>query len=101
MAMRRTSLEERVAIEALAGAGFSDRRVAERVGWSLPTVRRWRRRGQRAGAGRAPRLGRPPTGALSGAPADVRERLRDWRAAHPRWGPKTLRAELEAEPDLA
>lgn len=41
-------------------------------------------------------MGRPPTGALSSYPIQLRETLRTWREDHPGWGPKTLRAELEA-----
>jgi hypothetical protein len=42
-------------------------------------------------------MGRPVIGALSSYPVRLRETLRAWRVAHPGWGPKTLRAELEAD----
>ncbi len=90
-----TTLEDRLQIVGLAGAGLSDKQIAQQVGWSAHTVRKWRRRGQRRGrAGLASRLGRPRRGALSSYPARIREALLAWRTAHPGWGPQTLRAEL-------
>lgn len=93
--MKQTTLAERHEIMELAQAGLTDREIAEQIGWSLPTVRKWRRRGQRQGrSGLKSSMGRPPKGALSTFPAPLRETLRRWREAHPGWGPKTLRAEL-------
>jgi len=102
MAMRTTTLEERVTILTLAIAGHSDRDIAQRIGWKLSTVRKWRRRGQRGGrAGLVSKMGRPATGALSTFPSIVVERLRALRQAHPGWGPLTLRTELEDDLSLA
>ncbi len=64
--MRTTSLQDRVMIMDLAASGLSDGVIAERLGWSLATVRKWRRRGQRQGrSGLVSGMGRPTHGALS------------------------------------
>lgn len=92
---RRTRLEERVRIVEWAKAGLSDRGIAERLGWSQETVRKWRRRGLKTGlGGLASKMGRPRQGELSTFPAEIRGVLRQWRQAHPGWGPDTLYAEL-------
>jgi transposase len=97
-----TTLEERMQILTLAQAGFTDPAIAQQIGCSPVTVRKWRRRGMRQGrAGLASSLGRPRRGALSSAPSRVSQGVRAWREAHPGWGPKTLRAELVAAPGLA
>ena len=93
--MRKTSYEERIAICALSRAGCSDSEIGERVGWKAATVRKWRRRGERAGSlGLVCKLGRPASGALSSFPAWVQELIQGLRQAHPGWGAKTLRTEL-------
>ena len=102
MAMKATSLEERVTILTLANTGHSDRDIAQRTGWKLSTVRKWRRRGQVEGcAGLVSKMGRPATDALSTFSSVVRERLRAMRESHPGWGPLTMRLELEDDPSLA
>lgn len=99
--MRTTTLEDRMAILTLARAGHSDADIAERIGWSARTVRKWRRRGERQGhPGLASRMGRPATGALGTFPPVVMETVRSWRKAHPGWGPLTLRTELEGAASL-
>lgn len=92
---RVTTLEERILFCELAGAGHTDREIAEQTGWSIWTVRKWRRRGRQGRKALVSKMGRPATGALSTYPPIIRETLRAWRKAHPGWGPKTLRAELE------
>jgi transposase len=91
-----TSLEERVRIGIMAELGLSDKEIAQRIGWSVHTVRKWRRQYEREGrSGLASPMGRPKQGALSTFPVQLRERLRTWREAHPGWGAKTLHAELQ------
>jgi hypothetical protein len=100
--MHSTSLQDRVTILELAEAGLNDGVIAERLGLSLATVRKWWRRGQRRGRpGLVSRLGRPPTGALSSFPATVRDTLQAWRQQHPGWGPGTLHAQACGTPALA
>lgn len=98
--MRTTTLEDRMAIMTLAQAGHTDADIAARLGWSVSTVRKWRRRGAQQGrAGLASRQGRPATGAMGTFPWIV-ETVRQWREAHPGWGPLTLRTELEGAAGL-
>lgn len=99
--MHTTRLQDRVMILELSESGLSDGAIAVRLGWSLATVRKWRRRGQRQGrCGLVSRMGRPAHGALSSFAGDVRETLQTWRQQHPRWGPQTLVVQAGAAPDL-
>jgi hypothetical protein len=98
MAMgRRTTIEERVLICELSEIGFTDRGIGEQMGWSRWTVRKWRRRGREGRKVLASAIGRPASGILSTFSASIPETLKFWRKAHPGWGPKTLRAELEKD----
>jgi transposase len=98
MAMSTTTLEDRMTIVALAKAGHTDSDIAERSGWSVSTVRKWRRREAKQGLeGLASKMGRPATGAIGTFSSDIKETLRAWREAHPGWGPLTLRVELEED----
>jgi len=95
---RMASLQDRATIDQLAQLGYTDSQIAAEPGWKTRTVRKWRRRAQQNGRkSLASKMGRPPAGALSSYPVRLRETLRAWRDAHPGWGPKTLRAELEAD----
>ena len=98
---RVTSLEERMLIWSMAEAGCSDNEIATRLGWSIPTVRKWRRRAQREGrSGLVSHMGRPATGALSSFPPPIRDAVHQHRVAHPGWGPLTLVTELQLDPEL-
>jgi transposase len=102
MVMRTTTLEERMMILNLAQTGHSDREIAQRLGWKLSTVRKWRRRGQKEGrTALVSKMGRPASGTMNSFPPGVRETVRALRQAHPGWGPLTLYLELETEPSLA
>jgi transposase/transposase InsO family protein len=92
-----TTLQERLQILQWANAGLTDRQIARKTGRSMETVRKWRRRGTRCGReALASKMGRPRGGALCGFPEEIKECLLRWRRDNPGWGPKTLRAELEA-----
>lgn len=92
---RATTIQERVEIGERSDAGQQDPEIARVMGWTVWTVRKWRRRWQRQGrGGLAMRMGRPPGGALLHFPAEVREAIRRLRQQHPGWGPETLRVEL-------
>jgi transposase len=94
--MIQTELADRVRIQELVTAGQDDQKIAEAVGWSQWTVRKWRRRYQKHGrTGLQTKMGRPKTGAMSTYPAEMRELLLSWRRQHPGWGAKTLRTELK------
>lgn len=92
-----TTLEERMLFRELARAGHTDDEIAEQTGWSVSTVRKWRRRADQGRQALVSVMGRPATGALSTFPSLIRETIRAWRKAHPGRGPKTLRADLEAD----
>jgi transposase len=98
---RITTLEERILINELSAAGYTDPEIAEQLGWSRATVRKWRRRGVQGREHLESHLGRPVTGELSSYPAHVRQTLLAWRAAHPTWGAKTLHHELRASQAFA
>lgn len=92
----QTTMEERIRIVEWSEKGEPVWRIARRLGWRQPTIRKWRNRGRQQGrAGLVSRMGRPKQGALSSYPAEVRESIVRWRSEHPGWGPDTLRAELE------
>ena len=96
---RWTSLQDRVAIHALSTAGQSDRQIAAALGWTVATVRKWRRIAQRQGTDHlTSRMGRPAGGALSTLTADQRALIQRLRTQHPGWGPVTLRVELSRDP---
>ncbi len=100
--MAGISLQERMLIQELAKAGFSDRQIAERLDKRPATVRKWRRRGQRAGSGAlVVPMGRPKRGSLSSFPAGLVSEIERMRKQHPGWGPKTLLAELRRKPAYA
>lgn len=96
---RATSLETRMLIMEMATANHSDQHIADEVGYSVATVRKWRRRGQKQGRrGLVSTMGRPPTGALGSFPIALRKEVHHLRLAHPGWGPDTLVAELASNP---
>lgn len=96
---KTTKLEERVAFISLYEADGTDREIAQQTGWARATVRKWRRRYQRAGrAGLASVMGRPRRGPLSHFTEEVRQTLWRWRQAHPGWGPQTLHQEMRLHP---
>lgn len=97
-----TTLEDRLQIGNLAQLGWTDRQIAEQMGWSEHTVRKWRRKQEREGrAGVVSRMGRPARGSMSTFGDALRETLRRWRSEHPGWGPTTLHAELRTDPAFA
>jgi transposase len=99
---RKSSLEERIEIGERGQAGQTDRQIAQAMGFSVWTVRKWRRNYQRRGrAGLSLRLGRPPTGALGQFPKEMRQVVQQMRQQHPGWGPLTILTELENDPSLS
>ena len=94
-----TTLQQRLEIWERAQRGETDPQIAAVMQLSPMTVRKWRRRAQQSGrSGLASRRGRPATGVLSQASAELRQAIRAWRGAHPGWGPDTLHLECEADP---
>jgi hypothetical protein len=98
---KATQLQERMEIVERSATGASDAGMAEVVGWSRWTERKWRRKGQAQGrSGLASRLGRPASGALSSFDPRIAQAVKALRAAQPGWGPTTLKLELGKDPHL-
>lgn len=97
--MRVTCLAERVAFVSLSRSGQSDSQIAHALGWSVATVRKWRRRGQH-GASLTSHMGRPRTGSLGSVPPPAVQLLRTWRQQHPGGGPVTLLVQAQQDPAL-
>jgi len=97
---KHTTLEERKLIIKLANQGFSNRQIAQQIGCSFYTVRKWRRRYRDYGEeGLRSHIGRPRKGALSTFPASLRHVLLLLRRIHPGWGPLSLLAALRKDPN--
>jgi transposase len=98
---RPTTFEERLEIGERWENGQSDPEIASAMRRSVWTVRKWRRKYQREGrSGLVSKIGRPPTGALGKYPPEIREEISAMRESHPGWGPKTIRTELENDPNF-
>jgi transposase len=90
-----TTLAERVTIAEQVEAGQSSREIAEELRRPLPTIRKWRQKYLRKGrAGLSSQMGRPATGALATAPAEMKDAILELREKHPGWGAQTLRLEI-------
>jgi len=64
-----TTLEEHMFFRGLARAGHTDDEIAEQTGWSVSTVRKWRRRADQGHQALVSVMGRPATGSLSTFPS--------------------------------
>ncbi len=96
---RSTTLQQRLEIWERAQQGETDSQIAVTMHLSPMTIRKWRRRAQHHGRHElASRRGRPARGALSQASPALRQTIREWRTAHPGWGPDTLRVECQMDP---
>jgi transposase len=99
---RTTTLAERVEIGERWEAGQKDPEIAKTMGLRVSTVRKWRRKYKKAGrTGLTSRMGRPPKGALSQFPLEIRDVIREMRKKHPGWGPITIWTELTDRPHFA
>lgn len=95
---RRITLKERLEIGERWEVGQTDPEIATAMDISVWTVRKWRRKYQRAGrSGLVSRMGRPATGALGQFPLELRDSVSEMRQGHPGWGPVTLLTELGEE----
>jgi transposase len=93
-----TTFQTRLEISEHATAGLNDTRIAEAVGCSVWTVRKWRRRSRKLGRiGLASQMGRPATGPLSTFPHELQEAILHLRQLHPGWGPNTLLTALKMD----
>jgi transposase len=90
-----TTLAERVTIAERVEVGQSSREIAEELRRPLPTIRKWRQKYLREGrAGLSSQMGKPATGALATAPAEMKDAILELREKHPGWGAQTLRLEI-------
>ena len=90
-----TTLQQRLEMVERAQAGESDATISQAMAYSVGTVRKWRRRERDQGrAGLTTQRGRPASGALGTASAEMRETIRTMRQGHPGWGVKTILIEL-------
>ncbi|MCK6585056.1 MAG: helix-turn-helix domain-containing protein [Anaerolineales bacterium] len=90
-----TTLAERVTIAERVEVGQSSREIAEELRRPLSTIRKWRQKYLREGrAGLFSQMGRPATGALATAPAEMKDAILELREKHPGWGAQTLRLEI-------
>ncbi len=93
-----TTFQTRLEISEHAAAGLNDTRITERVGCSIWTVRKWRRRSMHQGhVGFKSPMGRPAAGPLSTFPKKLQETILHLRKLHPGWGPNTLLAALKMD----
>lgn len=93
-----TSLEQRQLMVQLTEAGWTAAAIATELGVSPWTVRRWVKRARAVGAvGLAYRPRRPKTPHPQTTPATVRARIRAIREAHPGWGARLIRHQLDRE----
>ncbi|MFN3930098.1 MAG: helix-turn-helix domain-containing protein, partial [Thermoflexus sp.] len=94
----QTAYEDRVRMVELRQQGWTYRAIAERIGCSVWTVMRWVKAFQRGGwkalayKSCAPKTPHPLT-----TPETVRQRIRAIKQAHPKWGARLIRRQLELE----
>ena len=94
-----TTFQTRLEISEHAVAGLNDAQIAERVGCSVWTVRKWRRRWRKLGhVGFTSQMGRPVTDPVSTFPDELKEKILHLRRLHPGWGPATLLTALKTDP---
>lgn len=79
--------------------GKSLRQISAELGCSWETVRKWWRNARDQCGVR--KRGRPKQGPVSSYPERVREKAIALKQAHPHWGPKKIRLELQSELSLA
>ena len=90
--------ETRLEISEHAAAGLTDTQIAAVVGYSVWTIRKWRRRSLHQGrVGLTSHMGRPATGPMSTFPNELKETVLHLRTLHPGWGPNTLLAALKTD----
>jgi transposase-like protein len=95
---QQTTLAERIEIGERWEAGQTDVEIAQAVGHSFWTIRKWRRKYQHEGReGLASHIGRPAGGALSQYPSHIRNAIRQMREENSGWGPLTILTELERD----
>jgi len=100
-ATRPTTIQQRQEIMQLAQTGLSHQSIAQDVGVSVWTARKWARR-TRAGdlAALVSHLGRPVAGTLADSPPLVRYVALRLKRQHPTWGAAYIVQKMQAHPSL-
>jgi Homeodomain-like domain len=84
---RATNVQQRQEIARLANEGQSQQAVADQLGVSFWTARKWIRRANQGGlAALVTNLGRPETGPMAGFDPQVRYVALHLKCQHPTWG---------------
>jgi transposase len=100
-ATRATTLQQRQRIMELVQGGHSYNDIAQMLGLSYWTIRKW---SQRTRGGEMSRLvsamGRPRRGPLAHAHPLIRYRVLRWKRQHPAWGADYIVWRLSQQPDL-
>jgi transposase len=92
-------MEQRQAVlEVQAGVPIVD--VARRFGVSRQAVDRWRNRYQSGGLDALADRSKRPRSSPGEVSAEVEALVCEMRRAHPRWGPRRIRAELAKRPEF-
>src|SRR3954463_7261571 len=86
-------------LEVQSGVPVVD--VAERFGVSRQAVHRWKNRYQSGGLEALADRSKRPRSSPWQVPAEVEALVCEMRRAHPRWGPRRIRAELAKRPEFA
>jgi hypothetical protein len=94
------SVEERQYIYQQKLRGMPLFVVAEQLGCSYYTARKWWRRGRQEGERGLQRVrrGRPRRGVLSTYPRALREAIKRLKCTYPQWGPDRILVELGEDP---
>ena len=94
------SVEERTYVYHQKLQGIPLATLAQELGCSYYTARKWWRRGKKEGEQglRKNRRGRPQRGVLSTYPEALRDEIKRLKCSHPRWGPDRILVELREEP---
>lgn len=79
-------------------AGQSLRAISQELACSIETARKWWRYGRDQRTSRA--RGRPKVGTGSSFPSQVIEKAIELKQAHPHWGPKKIRVEMQRKQEL-
>jgi len=100
-ATRATTIQQRQAIAALRSQGHSYQAVAQQLGLSFWTVRKWARQAKQGGlAALVSVMGRPATGPMAEMDPRVRYVALRLKRQHPTWGAAYILKKMSERPSL-
>ena len=88
-----TPLSDRYKIKEMLELDYSYQQIADSLGISASTVKKWRKRIEVGHLDST--MGRPSQGALSSYPAEITSAIHNLRKSNAGWGPITIREELQ------